>query len=64
MPRFNRQKYYCFFNDADTNEDGFLSRKELEGCLMDNGFKGSVSDINVSVITPVREVMRWFDSLS
>ena len=45
--RISRQDYYNFFRAADTNNDGYISMKELKAILHKFDYRGSDSDVNV-----------------
>ena len=48
--KISRQDYLDFFRAADSDQDGFISMKELRVMLREHGYKGSDSDINVSAL--------------
>ena len=47
--RISRQDYYNFFRAADTNNDGYISMKELKAILHKFDYRGSDSDVNVRI---------------
>ena len=52
MPRkpIAREDFEWFFREADTNQDGYLSYKELKHILRNYDYRGSERDIKVIVL--------------